>query len=280
MDEDSGNAGQKLQRLIEIMARLRAADGCPWDREQSFDTIKKYTVEETYEVLDAIDRRDWPGLREELGDFILQAVFYAQMASEEKLFSIGDCLDAINEKLVRRHPHIFGEESAQTGSDVLKLWEGVKAQEQRDKAKQRDQNDLPKGILDTVPRAQPGLIEAQQISSRAARAGFDWNSAEEVLNKLNEEIDEFRQASTHDQMEDELGDLLFTVVNLARFAKVDPEQALRRTNAKFRKRFGHVEQRLADDGKQLSGTPRRVGSLVAGSEEMTEDLQIEDLVTE
>ncbi len=179
MDEDSGNAGQKLQRLIEIMARLRAADGCPWDREQSFDTIKKYTVEETYEVLDAIDRRDWNDLREELGDFILQAVFYAQMASEEKLFSIGDCLDAINEKLVRRHPHIFGEESAQTGSDVLKLWEGVKAQEQRDKAKQRDQNDLPKGILDAVPRAQPGLIEAQQISSRAARAGFDWNSAEE-----------------------------------------------------------------------------------------------------
>jgi MazG family protein len=249
MDEDSGNAGQKLQRLIEIMARLRAADGCPWDREQNFDTIKKYTVEETYEVLDAIDRRDWLALREELGDFILQAVFYAQMASEEKLFSIGDCLDAINEKLIRRHPHIFGNESAQTGSDVVELWEAVKAQEKQSK------NVRPEGILDAIPRAQPGLLEAQQISSRAARAGFDWSSSEEVLNKLHEEIDEFRRASTRDQMEDELGDLLFTVVNLARFAKVDPEQALRRTNAKFRKRFTHVEQRLASDGKQLSGTP-------------------------
>src|ERR1700722_9580499 len=204
MVEDSRSAGQKLERLIEIMARLRAPGGCPWDREQSFDTIKKFTVEETYEVLDAIDRRDWAGLREELGDFILQAVFYSQMASEEKLFSIGDCLDAINEKLIRRHPHIFGEETARTGDEVLKLWEAVKAEEKRSKG------EAPKGMLDGIPRAQPALIEAQQISSRAARSGFDWANGDDVITKLEEEIAEFRAAESQDQMEDELGDLLFT----------------------------------------------------------------------
>jgi MazG family protein len=264
MSEDSGNAGQKLQQLIEIMARLRAPDGCPWDREQSFDTIKKFTVEETYEVLDAIDRRDWEGLREELGDFILQAVFYAQMASEENRFSIGDCLDAINEKLIRRHPHIFGEETARTGDDVLKLWEAVKTEEQRDKEARRDKEakrgkaEVPRGLLDGIPRAQPALIEAQQISSRAARSGFDWNNADDVIAKLHEEIAEFRAArerGSADEMEDELGDLMFTIVNLARFAKVDPEQALRRTNAKFRKRFTYVEQRLAEQGEEVAGTP-------------------------
>jgi MazG family protein len=251
MVEDSGSAGSKLQRLIEIMARLRAPDGCPWDREQNFATIKKFTVEETYEVLDAIDRRDWAGLREELGDYILQAVFYAQMASEEGLFSIGDCLDAINEKLIRRHPHIFGEETARTGDEVLKLWETVKAEEKRGKG------DAPKGLLDGIPRAQPALIEAQQISSKAARAGFDWQNSHEVIGKLEEEIEEFlaaQDAGSTDQMEDELGDLMFTIVNLARWAKVDPEQALRRTNAKFRKRFAHVEKRLAEQGEELAKT--------------------------
>lgn len=252
MDEDSGSAGRKLQRLIDIMARLRAPGGCPWDREQNFDTIKKFTVEETYEVLDAIDRRDWADLREELGDYLLQAVFYAQMASEENLFSLGDCLDAINEKLIRRHPHIFGDETARTGDEVLKLWDAVKLQEKRGKA------DVPKGLLDGIPRSQPALIEAQQISSRAAKSGFDWSNTEEVLAKLNEEIAEFRaaqMAGSADEMEDELGDLMFTIVNLARFAKVDPEQALRRTNAKFRQRFEHVEKRLTEQGMQVTGTP-------------------------
>lgn len=252
MDEESGSAGDKLQRLIGIMARLRAPDGCPWDREQSFDTIKKYTVEETYEVLDAIDRRDWAGLREELGDFILQAVFYAQMASEEGRFSFGDCLDAINEKLIRRHPHIFGDETARTGAEVLKRWEEIKTEEKRGKP------EAPRGLLDGIPRAQPALIEAQQISSKAARAGFDWNAAEDVLAKLQEEIAEFREArasGSAERMEDELGDLFFTLVNLARFAKVDPEQALRRTNAKFRRRFSHVEARLAEQGKPVEGAP-------------------------
>jgi len=251
MTNDPASAGAKLERLIAIMARLRAPDGCPWDREQNFDTIKKFTVEETYEVLDAIDRRDFEALREELGDYILQAAFYAQMASEEGRFSLGDCLDAINEKLIRRHPHIFGDETARTGDEVLKLWDAVKAEEKKGKS------EKPAGLLDAIPRAQPALIEAQQISSRAARAGFDWPDIDQVLAKLHEEIAEFRaarEARSTDQMEDEIGDLFFTLVNLARFAKVDPEQALRRTNAKFRQRFGHVERRLSEQGESVTGT--------------------------
>ena len=251
MPDDPASAGHKLQQLLDIMARLRAPDGCPWDREQNFDTIKKYTVEETYEVLDAIDRRDWIDLRDELGDFILQAVFYAQLAAEEGHFTFADSLDAINAKLIRRHPHIFGDETARTGDEVLKLWDAVKATEKR------DQHEEPKGLLDGIPRAQPALLEAQQISSRAARSGFDWNSADDVFAKLEEEIAEYREAlasgSAH-AAEDEMGDILFTIVNLARFAKVDPEQALRRTNAKFRRRFAHIEQRLGEEGKNLTET--------------------------
>lgn len=249
---DALSPGARFQRLVEIMARLRAPDGCPWDREQNFDSIRKYTLEETYEVLDAIDRRDWDDLREELGDFLLQAVFYAQMASEEKLFDIGDSLDAINEKLIRRHPHIFADGDAKTEADVKKRWDEIKAQERAGKA------DKPQGLLDTVPRALPALVEAQQITSRAAGVGFDWERPEQVLEKLNEELAEFdeaRRTASHDEIEGELGDLLFVIVNLARFVKVDPEQALRRTNAKFRARFGHIEKTLTEQGRKLTGTP-------------------------
>jgi len=251
MQDTPNGAGAGFQRLVEIMARLRAPDGCPWDREQSFDSIKKYTLEETYEVLDAIDRRDWTDLRDELGDFILQAVFYAQMASEEGHFGIADSLDAINEKLIRRHPHIFGEETAQTGTQVLKRWNEIKAEERKLKP------EKSQGLLDTVPRALPALVEAQQITSRAAGVGFDWENPGQVLEKLHEEVAEFeaaRSSASLDQMEDELGDLLFVLVNLARFVKVDPEQALRRTNAKFRHRFGHIERRLEEQGRKVSGT--------------------------
>jgi MazG family protein len=240
--------GAKFQRLVDIMARLRGPGGCPWDREQTFESIKPYTLEETYEVLDAVDRKDWDELRVELGDFMLQAVFYAQMAADEKLFDIGDSLDAINEKLVRRHPHIFADESAATGDEVLKIWEQVKSQERKTKAT---------GMLDSVPRALPALVEARQITSRASRVGFDWPNIEEVFAKLDEERAEFaeaRERGTQEQIEDELGDLLFSVVNLARFVKVDPEQALRKTNAKFRQRFGHVERRLAAQGREVAGT--------------------------
>jgi MazG family protein len=247
-------AGEKFQKLIEIMARLRAPGGCPWDREQTFDTIKPYTLEETYEVLDAIDRREWGELAEELGDFLLQAVFYAQMGAEQNLFKMEDALDAINEKLIRRHPHVFGEETAETSGDVKRIWGDVKAAEKKDKGKQAE------GLLTPVPRALPALVEAQLIASRAAGVGFDWENPDQVVDKLHEELAEFQEARKNaetanapvDELENELGDMLFVLVNLARFVKVDPEQALRRTNAKFRERFGYIERKLAERGKKLT----------------------------
>ena len=245
----STSAGEKFQLLVNLMARLRAPGGCPWDREQTFDSIKPYLLEETYEVMDAIDARDWPELTGELGDLMLQAVFFSQMAAEENLFRIDDALDAINQKLVRRHPHVFGEETAHTGDDVRKIWSEVKALENRDK------NGAGASMLDKVPRALPALVEAQQITSRAATAGFDWRNANEVLEKLREELAEFdaaRKSGSPEQLEDELGDLIFVLVNLARFVKVDPEQALRKTNAKFRRRFGFVESKLAERGASPS----------------------------
>lgn len=241
-------AGEKFQQLVGIMARLRAPGGCPWDREQTFDSIKPFTLEETYEVLDAIDRHDWKNLAEELGDFLLQAVFYAQMASEQELFGIEDALDAINQKLTRRHPHVFGDETAQSADDVKKIWGEVKAAEKRDKGKAEE------GLLHSVPRTLPALVEAQQIASRAAQVGFDWENPEQVIEKLHEELaelDEARRNAAQSDLEDEIGDLLFVLVNLARFVKVDPEQALRGTNAKFRKRFGFIERKLAERGKKL-----------------------------
>ena len=244
------------------MAKLRGPGGCPWDREQTFDTIKPYTLEETYEVLDAIDRRDWNDLAEELGDFLLQAVFYAQMAAEQQLFGIDDALEAINQKLVRRHPHVFGEESAETAGDVKRIWGEVKAAEKKGKGNGES------GLLSGVPRALPALVEAQQIASRAAGVGFDWENPEQVIEKLHEELAEFdeaRRGSAQDELEGEMGDLLFVLVNLARFVKVDPEQALRRTNAKFRERFGYIERKLAERGK----TPADAG--IAEMEELWQE---------
>src|SRR5215471_15727836 len=236
-------AGEKFQRLVDLMARLRAPGGCPWDREQTFDSIKPYTLEETYEVLDAIDRRDWREVAEELGDLLLQAVFYAQMATEQGLFQIGDSLDAINEKLIRRHPHVFGDGSAESAGDVKRIWGEIKAAEKKDKGAEAAT------LLGGVPRALPALVEAQQIASRAAGVGFDWENAGQVIEKLHEELAEF-QAAAPEQVEDELGDMLFVLVNLARFVKVDPEQALRRTNDKFRRRWSHIEARLSERGKK------------------------------
>ncbi|MBL8174183.1 MAG: nucleoside triphosphate pyrophosphohydrolase [Bryobacterales bacterium] len=249
MSTSEPSPGRRFDQLVEIMARLRAPDGCPWDREQTFDSIKPYTVEETYEVLQAIDERDWRGLAEELGDFMLQAVFFAQMAREAGHFTIEDSLAAINEKLIRRHPHIFADGKADTADAVKVRWDEIKEQEKKARG------EAKKGLLDGIPRAMPALVEAQQISSKAAGSGFDWENIHQVADKVREELGELEQAragAEQDEMEAELGDLLFTIVNLARFLKVDPEQALRRTNAKFRKRFSHVEQGLAARGKTLS----------------------------
>jgi len=228
------------------MARLRAPGGCPWDREQTFDTIKPYLLEETYEVMEAIDARDWPELAGELGDLLLQSVFFSQMAADQNLFSIADALDAINEKLIRRHPHVFGEQTAETAGDVRRIWGEVKAAEKKQKAERHA------GLLDSVPRALPALVEAQQLTTRAAHVGFDWDNAEQVLEKLHEELAEFdaaRRGASQEELEGELGDMLFVLVNLARFVKADPEQALRKTNAKFRRRFGYIERKLGERGK-------------------------------
>jgi MazG family protein len=238
MPADPQTTGEKFERLVAIMARLRAPGGCPWDREQSFDTIKPYLLEETYEVLEAIDKRDWPALADELGDLLLQAVFFAQMAAEENKFRIDDSIDAIVEKLIRRHPHVFADGSAKTSDDVKRRWDEIKADEKKAKG------EPVRGLLESVPRNLPALIEAQQISSKAAGVGFDWENAAQVLEKLDEELDELaaaREGGSREELEGEVGDLLFVIVNLARFLKVDPEQALRKTNAKFRRRFAHVE---------------------------------------
>ena len=243
----SGNqAGDKFQRLVDLMARLRAPGGCPWDREQNFDTIKPYLLEETYEVMDAIDGRKWDELADELGDLLLQVVFFSQMAAEQDLFKVDDALDAINEKLIRRHPHVFGGPTAATGDEVRKRWSEIKAEEKRDKG------ETETTLLGSIPRTLPALMEAQHISSRVAHVGFDWEHLDQVIEKLHEELAEFQEArvkASRDELEGELGDMLFVIVNLARFAKVDPEQALRRTNAKFRERFGYVEAKLAESGK-------------------------------
>lgn len=249
MSERSEAAGRKFTELVEVMARLRAPGGCPWDRKQSFETIKPYLLEETYEVMDAIDRRDWPGLTEELGDLMLQPVFFAEMASEEGLFDIGDSLDAINQKLIRRHPHVFGDASAETPEDVKQRWDEIK------KAEKSAQGSLEdKSILDAVPRNVPALVEAEKIGQKAAGVGFEWPDIGGVVEKLQEEARELvaaREAARPSEIEHEIGDLLFTVVNLARFLKVDPEQALRKTNSRFRTRFAHVERSV----ETLTETP-------------------------
>ena len=266
MPNDDSAAGDSIQadsnqfgftRLVEIMARLRAPGGCPWDREQTFDSIKPYLLEETYEVMDAIDARDWPNLAEELGDLLLQVVFFAQMASEAGYFDVADSVEAINSKLIRRHPHVFGDGEAKTASDVVRRWDEIKAQEKEEKDKKYkvDANKAgakPKGLLSGVPRALPALVEAQQISSKAARAGFDWPAIDDVFAKLREELAELdaaRAEGSQEEIESEVGDLLFTIVNIARFLKVDPEQALRGCNARFRRRFGQVEEGLAQRDK-------------------------------
>jgi MazG family protein len=246
LPEQNIPSGAAFERLVEIMAKLRAPGGCPWDREQTFDTIKPYLLEETYEVMDAIDARDWDGLAEELGDLLLQPVFFAQMAAEEGRFNIADSLNAINEKLVRRHPHVFATGDAKTADDVKRRWDEIKAEEKVEKGETK-----PKGLLASVSRSVPALVEAQHLASRAAGVGFDWPNVEQVYDKLDEEVAELRAAQSTSEVEGEIGDLLFVIVNIARFLKVDPEQALRKTNAKFRRRFKHVEDGVTSQGKSM-----------------------------
>lgn len=232
------------------MERLRGPGGCPWDREQTLESLRPYLIEETYEVLEAIERGDWAHLPDELGDLQLQIVFQAQIASEQGHFTIEDVLDRITDKLVRRHPHVFGSESLDTAGEVVHRWEEIKRLEKG--PADGGTAGQPEKLLDAVPHAQPALIEAEQLSKRAARAGFDWERTEDILEKVREESDELlraRESMDAGHIEDEVGDLFFTLVNLARRLKVNPELALKRANRKFRHRFARVEEGLRERGK-------------------------------
>ncbi len=244
-----------ISRLLEIMAALRNPDGgCPWDLEQDFSTIKHYTIEEAYEVADAIEREDYDHLREELGDLLLQSVFHAQMASERQLFDFGDVVEAITTKMIRRHPHVFGDIAAGTVGEANVRWEEIKAAERAGKASAKT-DDTPPSLLDDVPRALPALSRAEKLDKRAARAGFDWPDVDAVIAKVREEVDEVQEAAQsgdRKRTEEELGDVLFAVASLARHLGIEPEAALTAANLKFTRRFHHVEARCREEGLAVS----------------------------
>ena len=250
-----------ISRLLEIMAALRTPDtGCSWDLEQDFASIVPYTIEEAYEVADAIERNDLDDLRDELGDLLLQVVFYAQMASEAGTFSFGDVVEAITTKMIRRHPHVFGDARAADGGMAKVQWERIKAEEKSEKRAHRVARGLPAedhgaGYLDSVPVNMPALTRALKLQQKAAKVGFDWAEAEPILAKIEEEIGEFRQALKENDAAakaDEFGDVLFSLVNLGRHLDLDPEGALQGTNAKFKRRFHAIEDALKDDGRTLN----------------------------
>lgn len=247
-------AARNIDRLIDIMARLRhPTDGCPWDVEQDFRSIAPYTIEEAYEVADAIERDDRDALREELGDLLLQVVFHARMAEEEKTFDFDDVAGVIADKLVRRHPHVFDAENHDPDVTLRDAWESQKAEERARKSRSRGEHP---SMLDDVPAALPALTRSEKLQKRAARGGFDWPEIAPVLAKIEEELGELRAeiaaGDDADRLADEMGDLLFSCVNLARHLKVDPEFALRGANGKFERRFRHVEESVRADGLEMT----------------------------
>jgi MazG family protein len=282
--------GERFERVVAIMERLRAPGGCPWDREQTFDSIKPYTLEETYEVLEAIDNRDWDELTGELGDLLLQVLFYSEMAKEQGTFSIDDVLDRLSGKLVDRHPHVFGDVKADTSAEVKRNWEALKVEERKKRpsresasaaaadSNQPNDGSLPNNdgsILAGISSKMPSMLEASKLSSRAAQLGFDWPNVEGLFDKLHEEVDELKEQlkefpapgplpqsrgvagsgrqvvpeKLQARLEEEVGDLFFVVVNIARYLSVDPESALRKTNRKFKRRFQSMEERLRETGR-------------------------------
>jgi len=281
---DPARAAALFQQSVEIMARLRAPGGCPWDREQSFDSIRKYTLEETYEDFDAIERRDFPHLAEELGDLLLQVLFYAEMAANEGHFTIADALDHLNNKLVRRHPHVFGDEASRAAGNranvdaavegssaaVLRNWEEIKAAEKALHAADAPLAQMPPvSRLDSVQRAMPALAEAAKLGAKAQKSGFDWPNWRDLLPKLAEETAELEAEASSDDparkpaVEAELGDLLFTVVNLGRHLGVDAEMALRGCNLRFRQRFREME--IASESPLEELSPDELEALWAGA---------------
>jgi nucleoside triphosphate diphosphatase len=287
--------GERFERAVAIMERLRAPGGCPWDREQTFDSIKPYTLEETYEVLEAIDNRDWDELTGELGDLLLQVLFYSEMAKEQGTFSIDDVLDRLSGKLVDRHPHVFGDVKADTSAEVKRNWEALKVEERKKRqsresastaasasgadSSQANKDGSPPNddgsILAGISSKMPSMLEASKLSSRAAQIGFDWPNVEGLFDKLHEEVDELKEQlkefpapgprpqsrgvagsgrqvvpeKLQTRLEEEVGDLFFVVVNIARYLSVDPESALRKTNRKFKRRFQWMEERLHETGR-------------------------------
>jgi len=248
-----------ITRLLDIMAALRQPEtGCPWDVVQTFETIKPYTLEEAYEVADAIERGDMHDLCDELGDLLLQVVFHARMAEEAGDFAFGDVVEAITRKMIRRHPHVFALSDADTPEAVKRQWSEIKQAEKDERRERRARHGLPedgnKGHLGSVQRSFPALVEALKLQERAAKVGFDWSSPEPILDKIEEEIAELREAlAANDKAKvaDELGDLIFAVVNIGRHVGADPEMALRGTNTKFRRRFSHIETELVSAGETL-----------------------------
>lgn len=237
--------GTSFESFAEIVAHLRAPNGCPWDREQTHDSLRKHLLEESYEAISAIDSNDFADMREEFGDLLLQIVLQAQIAHEEGQFNVNDVIQGIHAKIVRRHPHVFGDVKLDGVDGVLANWEKLKELE---RGKKKD----GKGLLDGVPIALPALSQAQEYQDRAARVGFDWDEIDGVLDKVKEEIEEIRHAETDFELASEIGDLFFALVNVARWKKVDAEAVLRATNAKFKKRFAYVEQGAKKQGRNVS----------------------------
>jgi tetrapyrrole methylase family protein/MazG family protein len=243
----SVEAGELFARFVELIARLRAPGGCPWDREQTHETVKPMTIEEAYEVAHAIDEKDDDELMGELGDLLLQVVFHANIAEERKAFRLRQIIERVSDKMIRRHPHVFAEDGASTSGEVLRSWEAIKAREREAKGKDDE------SMLDSVHRGLPAVMEAFQMTTKVSRVGFDWPDADGALVKLDEEVLELRDAvrekTDQKAIAEEVGDLLFVAVNVARLTGVDPESALKAANRKFRRRFRHVEKRLGADGR-------------------------------
>jgi MazG family protein len=262
--QEKVTAGEWFERLVALQARLRAPNGCPWDREQTHATLRTYLIEEAYEVLDAMSSGDDAKFANEMGDLLLQVVFHSQIATEEGRFTVADVIREVHEKMVRRHPHVFGEKRAKDAAEVLRNWEQIKAEE-RQGAREREasgaskKEEERKSLLDGVPRGLPATMEGLQLTRKASRAGFDWDSAQGVFEKLSEETNELRLASEGNdalKVEEEMGDLLFAVVNLARFLQVDPEIALKNANVKFSRRFRQMERLAAENGQAFAEVPR------------------------
>lgn len=245
---------ESFETLVKIMDRLREPDGCPWDREQDYETLRSYLIEECYEVADALDRGDRRDLREELGDLLFQIVFLSRLAKEEGHFVAADVVRGIAEKMIRRHPHVFGDATADTPEEVLRNWEEIKRQEKGLDDSAASTGESPHSVLDGVPIALPALLKAQRLGTKAARVGFDWERPADVLEKIDEELGELRQAVEQQDraaIREELGDLLFSLVMLGRKLDVDPEGALERTNLKFVRRFNWIERELRKERKRV-----------------------------